>query len=237
MYAGRVVEELRGRRARPGRRIPIRAACSPRCRASTDAAADCRCSSAIRPGADDERAPMIEVANLSVRFGRDAPRGRRRRVASRSPTARRFGLVGESRLAASPPCCARIAGLDPDWAGEIRLDGAAARARAARPRLLPRACRWCSRTPTARCIRARPSTACCWSRCASTASATADAASTAALDAVGLGRALPLPLSAPAFRRPAPARRHRPRPDPASRTSCCSTSRPRRSTCRCRPRS
>ena len=30
---------------------------------------------------------------------------------------------------------------------------------AARPRLRARACRWCSRTPTARCIRARPWTA------------------------------------------------------------------------------
>ena len=45
------------------------------------------------------------------------------------------------------------------------------------------------------------------------------------------------PLSARILRRPAPAHRHRARHDPASRSSWCSTSRPRRSTARCRSRS
>ena len=45
------------------------------------------------------------------------------------------------------------------------------------------------------------------------------------------------PQARRAVRRAAPARRHRPRPRRCSPTSSCSTSRSRRSTCRCRPRS
>ena len=67
-----------------------------------------------------------------------------------------FALVGESGSGKSTVLKA-IAGLAPDWTGADRGARPAAGARH-RPRLRARRARWCSRTPTARCTRARPST-------------------------------------------------------------------------------
>ena len=97
-------------------------------------------------------------------------------------------------------------------AARSTLDGAPHR-RAIAARARPRWCRWCSRT-----LRLAPSAPdrrrARWpSRCSSTASAHPAARIAAALAAVGLERAHPLPLSAPALRRPAPARRDRARAD------------------------
>ena len=68
-----------------------------------------------------------------------------------------FALVGESGSGKSTILRA-IAGLAPDWTGAISVLGA--------PRghmltaILRHVARWCSRTPTARCIRARRSMRC-----------------------------------------------------------------------------
>lgn len=57
-----------------------------------------------------------------------------------------------------------------------------------------------------------------------------------AMDAVG-STGVSASASRTSSPRPAPARRHRPRPDAGNRSRFCSTSRPRRSTSRCRPKS
>jgi hypothetical protein len=74
-------------------------------------------------------------------------------------------------------------------------------------------CRWCSRTPMARCTRARRSTGCCSSRSTSTALPTPKAHPARARRGWPRLR-LPFPLFAPALRRSAPARGDCPRADP-----------------------
>ena len=102
-----------------------------------------------------------------------------------SPSGESFGLVGESGSGKSTLLRA-VAGLAPVSCGHDRGQRRKARRSAATRRSIAR-CRWCSRTPTARCIRARPSTGCCWSRWPSTASPTVEPRIQRALDEVGLG--------------------------------------------------
>ena len=62
---------------------------------------------------------MIEVSDLRVRFGAfEAVRG----VSFSVPRGGAFGLVGESGSGKSTVLRA-VSGLNPDWTGEVRLDG------------------------------------------------------------------------------------------------------------------
>jgi hypothetical protein len=120
---------------------------------------------------------------------------------------------------ASPPSCAQSAASIRSRTGTIR-DRRRRSCRPAGPRLHAAWCRWSSRIHTQACIPATPSTAPCPSRWPST-DARRERPRRARADRRGPAQ-LPLPLSAPALRRPAPARRHRPRadartPDPAAR--------------------
>ena len=119
---------------------------------------------------------MIEVANSVVSFGADADRPCRRRGVSFSVAdGRDVRPRGRIRLAASRPCCAPSPGLHPHW----RAARSASTAQAARPQA-PTApstggCRWCSRTPMARCIpRQTVDTSSCRAAARSTASADVD---------------------------------------------------------------
>ena len=178
----------------------------------------CRCSRAIPPGRDgavighDRR--QRSRASIASAAARPRPRGARRHL-------QRRGRASPSAWSANP--ARGKSTVLRAHRGPAARTGAArspSRGQAERGRSATRPsagwCRWCSRTPMARCIRARPSTAPWPSRWPSMASATSSRRIAAALGEVGLGAELPLPLSAPALRRPAPARRHRPRPDPGA---------------------
>ena len=144
-----------------------------------------------------------------------------------------FGLVGESGSGKSTVLRA-IAGLVAPTAGGVRLDGRAMTAK--RDRAERRRLQWCSRIPTARCIRARPSIACLREPLEIHGVADRDAAILAALADVGLDPRhrfrYPHQLSGGQRQRVAIARALILSPG-----LCCSTSRPRRSTSRCRRRS
>ena len=137
---------------------PIRAACSPRCRASAvTGSRGCRVLRA-RPGLADacECSAMIEVENSRSASARTPCAPAVDTVsASRSRAGETLRPRRRIRAPASRPSCARIAGLDRRLG---RRDHASRHSGRARPRPRPSAaaCRWCSRTPTARCIRARP---------------------------------------------------------------------------------
>ena len=159
MYAGQRRGDLRGRASCPRRRIPIRAACSQPCRRSTmrrrGAAAI-----AARPGLDgrpshDRRSTTSPSPTAPAR----APCAAVHDVTLRRRRGRGFGLVGESGSGKSTVLRA-IAGLDPVC---DRRDHAGRPPRRPTPHhgAAQDGCRWCSRTPTARCIRARPSTRSC----------------------------------------------------------------------------
>ena len=114
-------------------------------------------------------APMIEVDATSSSASAQRPiasPGRDARVASRRRRARPSASSANPARGKSTILRA-IAGLDAALAGgRSALDGAGRSAPDRDARLLSRACRWCSRIPTARCIRARRSTAAAASRCA-----------------------------------------------------------------------
>ena len=123
-----------------------------------------------------------------------------------------FALVGESGSGKSTVLRA-ICRARPRLDRHASRCSAQPRTRRHRPRLRQRSARWCSRTPTARCTRARPSTHAQRAARDPRHRRRGAAGRGRRWSAVGLGPPLPLPLSAPAFRRPAPARRHRPRAD------------------------
>ena len=185
--------------------------------------------------------PLLSLRDLRVRFqtaGRHGARGRRRR-ASTSRAARR------SASSANPGCGKSTLGkASCAWcrstAGAILFDGAdicGARPRRAAPRCAAR-CRWSSRTPTARSIRA--STVGTHRRRAA-GDRTAGSLRRAPSDACRLMRWSaspdgPAALSARILRRPAPAHRHRPRAGARPQARSSATSRSRRSTSRSRRR-
>jgi ABC-type dipeptide/oligopeptide/nickel transport system ATPase subunit len=100
----------------------------------------------------------LDIADLSVWFGEGADRvDAVREVSFGVERGDSFGLVGESGSGKSTVLRA-IAGLAPDWSGAWRWRARRWGAGAAPPSTAR--CRWCSRTPTPRCIRAIPSTRC-----------------------------------------------------------------------------
>ena len=181
-------------------------------------------SSAGCCGAPSTTSRRSTASTLTVRAGQTARRRRRERLGQdhARPGAAAADLVAKGR--------SRFDGQ--------RHPGLALRASCGR---CAARCRSSSRTPTARCQPAhvgRPDRR----RRAGRARARAGAATSAsmvaeALDEVGLDPAMPRPLPARVLRRPAPAHRDRPRHGAEAASSSCSTSRPRRSTCRCRRRS
>ena len=194
--------------------IPIRAACSPPCRARRrrrrTAGADARSRLARLTGGADDRRSTISTScfgsgERAVHAVRDVSLPRRRRRELRPGRRIRLGQVDGAAGAIAASIRSGPARIE-----RRRRDPGAAPSQG----VLHGACRWSSRTPTARCIRARRSTASCASRSPSTASTTRIGGSTARARRRRARRAVPLPLSAPALRRPAPARRHRARPDP-----------------------
>ena len=222
MYAGRIVEELPRRRPRPRQHPYTRGLldCLPTLThpQAAPARADARPARGVTPVVGRKSEAHSAIAPYD--HDRSSRRPLRRRDAVKGvsftvPRGASFGIVGESGSGKSTVLRA-LAGLNTDWTGRH----APRRQEAAPPSAtspFSAACRWCSRTPTARCIRARRSTARCPSRCWCTASATPKPASSAALAEVALPASSALPLSAPAFRRPAPARGDRPRADGRAR--------------------
>ncbi len=132
----------------------------------------CRCSTASRSGRCDAGARHRPASRSSTTVIR-ALKGVSLEVAQ----GESFGLVGESGSGKSTLLRA-IAGLAPVTGGHDHRRRQEARAAAATRPSTARS-RWCSRTPTARCIRARRSTGCCSSRWPSTASRTSSRASSA----------------------------------------------------------
>ena len=160
-----------------------------------------------------EGGAVIEVRELCRPLRPRRAAGRRGRVASPSPEGETFGLVGESGCGKSTVLRA-LAGLNPDYAGEIRLDGEVVPPR--RPRAFFARVQMVFQDPYGslhpRQTDQHPA---------------AGAAAQPGLDRIRLPpwprRWMPsacpaprLPLSASALGRPAPARRHRPRPDAAA---------------------
>ena len=133
MYAGRIVEELRRRRARP-RAAPLHArparlpALARRTRKRPAAGAWC----ATPAWADShDRASRI-CACASARI--EAVKG----VSFAVPTGGSFGIVGESGSGKSTVLRA-LSGLNPDWTGRMALDGTDLTPRRAERLLPPRA--------------------------------------------------------------------------------------------------
>ena len=237
MYAGRIVEELRRQGAAQARHPYTRGLlrCLPRSairRAPSSRCCDRDPAWRIEAG----RGPVIESGPLASSSAA-APRGRGGRPASRFRVdeGESFGLVGESGSGKSTVLRAiaglhrRLAGTDHDR--RPSRAGHAPRHRLLQPVQMVFQDPYGSLHPrhTVDRILAEP--------LRSTASATPTRRIARAL---GRGRprpALPLPLPASALGRPAPAGRDRPRADHRARGRCCSTSRPRRSTSRSRPRS
>ena len=216
MYAGRVVEEVEARRPATRRKHPYTQGllrCLPTLDGRRAPAADPR--TAIRPGrCDGCRCSTSE--NLSRRLRHRPPAGRRGqgrdlpRRAGRRPSG-----SSASPAPASRPCCARSAASRRSRAGAIQLDGREVPI-AARQGLLPHRAdglpgplRLAASAP-----HRRPASS--PSRSRSTARGDAEARILAGAARRRPRPVLPLPLSAPALRRPAPARRHRPRADPAA---------------------
>ena len=118
-----------------------------RCRAWTRTATSCRCWNGETR---DDRAFPEECRYFLWRH-----QGRVRRRARLWRRARAFALVGESGSGKSTILRA-IAGLAPDWTGDISPFSANPRGKKVSTRISPASARWCFRTPTARSIRARP---------------------------------------------------------------------------------
>jgi peptide/nickel transport system ATP-binding protein len=118
---------------------------------------------------------VIEVEGLDVVFGRGRDSVHAvREVSFRVAEGESFGLVGESGSGKSTVLRA-LCGLNPNWSGRITVDGrdlAPKRDKAffkLMQMVFQDPCRWCSRIPMARCIRATPWTASSRSRSPSTA--------------------------------------------------------------------
>ena len=176
MYAGRVVEEIAAAdladAQHPYTRGPAQLPAADR--GQRPPAAD----AAARRGLGRMSADRSRSSGSTSSSARARARCRRS-ATSASPSPRARASASSARAArASRRCCARSAASPRVTGGAIRLAGAPL-ASPRRPRVLPRASRWCSRTPTARCTRATPSTACSPSRWRSTASPTARRASSA----------------------------------------------------------
>ena len=150
----------------------------------------------------DRHLPRHGGAHVSTRRRRHL-RGRQR--------ARRFGLVGESGSGKSTVLRA-IGGLAPDSAAARIADRQAKSLRAPRGTRRSPAVQMVFQDPYGSLHPRQTVDRTLPSRWPSTASASRPAGRTGAGE-VGLGPQLPLPLSAPALRRPAPARRHRARAD------------------------
>ena len=230
MYAGRIVEEIAGDRTRRAPSIPTRAACC-----------DClpRIDATAHPLPALKRDSRVGAMTASRSRSSDLSRRLRRHSRARRRQPSRCARAKASASSANParasrPCCAPSPASTRDWTGTIAVDGATLRP-APRQAISTARCRWCSRTPTARCIRARRSTAMLPSRSRSTASAMPTSASPSARrrrPRPGFRFRYPHQLSGGQRQRVAIARALILEP-----RSCCSTSRPRRSTSRCRRKS
>jgi ABC-type glutathione transport system ATPase component len=159
--------------------------------------------------------PMLEIRNLTSSSRSATPLAARPAKCAPSTTSRSpsrsgavYGLAGESGSGKST-IARMIMGLEQADSGDIlhrwpnRSPAVGTRATAAR-------CRWCSRTPARRSIRAAPSASrspCRWTR---TASAHRQRRIAELLEMVQLPANFARALSARALRRPEAARRDRP---------------------------
>ena len=230
MYGGKIVEECAAKDLHQAKHPYTRALVG--CRSLARRAANRTCDRHPRPGV----ARMIDVQDLNVTF-RNSGRSIRavQGVSFDVAEGETFGIVGESGSGKSTVLKA-IAGLVQSTSAALTVDGQAGRA-APQPRgpapdavRVPGPLRLAASAPDGRRHPARTARS-------STAKPTSMTQVTEAIADVGLLPIASLSLSAPAVGRPAPARGHRPRAHPAGRRSCCWTSRPRRSTFRCRPKS
>ena len=220
--AGRVLLRPRDRHVcRQGRRGAAGvASCATRQHPYTRGLLNCLPQDRRRPPSAAGARPQAGVGGMSASAFRD----RRSWRSSSAPTIRAlngvsfdvragesFGLVGESGSGKSTVLRA-ISGLAPVWSGSITVNGKTLGAR--RDKAFYRAVQMVFQDPYGSLHPRQTVDRLLPSRSPSTASPTANSASSGRCDEVGLGPRLPLPLPAPALRRPAPARRDRPRADP-----------------------
>ena len=122
---------------------------------------------------------MLAVSNLRRRLRRRPAPGRGGKEASFAVAPAAPTASSANWAPASQRCCGRSAASRPVAGGRLAVDGRPVRRPGARPSPAP--CRWSSRTPTAPCIPATPSTAPSPNPSRSTASATPRRASSQAL--------------------------------------------------------
>ena len=130
MYAGRVVEELRG--GRPDARAPSLYARPAGMPADAQPSAAAAPRDAARPVMAGD---MIEIDGLYVRFGRTEAV---KRVSFSVARGESFGMVGECGSGKSTVLRA-LSGLNPDWTGRMAIDGQALAPRRVEGLLSPRA--------------------------------------------------------------------------------------------------
>ena len=241
MYAGRVVEAIEATELATRPASPTPAGSSPRSRTSAGprAAAGAAARSRLgRPPAEAERMSDIAIKGLTITLGLGdaAPADPRRRRASPSRSARASASSASSGSGKSTDPALHRRRCSTHWTGEIRIDGRPVRDIRAQG-VLPRRA---DGVPGPLRLAAPAPVGADDARSSRSAIHRLDRARAA--DRQGAGRRRPEPpTSAPATRtscRAASGSGWRSRGRWCwSRRSCCSTSRPRRSTSRCRRRS